>query len=167
MEWNIQTGLCENTFVDDDVVIQSLSLLPSGNVACMTHLGILQVWDMELGTCTSRNLNLEKDAIYYAVRQLKSGDICISTHRGLVSVWNWRTDVNSKLFQSPHINEHTVNLLMLQDGRLCLSSSSNVYIYNLDSGDCEQVFEGGSSFIAQLSDGRICIAGSTTISIWS
>jgi WD40 repeat protein len=164
--WNLQTSEYEKT-IQVGGYIQSLELLPNGNIAVSPLKVSMQIWNVQSEQCIRTFGTYVREMI-----QLASGDLCSCTRTGLLSIWDYLTGQELKSFQlRPELNIIQVfTLLLLKDGRVCISCDREepddnteytgcILIYDLETEECEQVIREGQDsmqYITELSDGRLC-----------
>ena len=147
--------------------IQSLVLLPSGDLASGSRDNRIKIWNRN-DWSLKHTLEGHADNVYSLVVLSNGVDLASVSSDGSIKIWNTQDWIVKRELA---VLEGSVSLLVLRNGDLVCGSKKVIYIWDTDNWFIKKILEGHESWVwslVQLANDNFLASGSSddSIKIW-
>ena len=147
--WNITTGVCEKTLIDEHAdMIFALAVLPNGQLAS-SAVDTIKLWDLSTSLCTEELKGDGDTQAIYSLTASPNGQL-LSGHNKIIKIWNLKT-YQCETILTGHTQD-IQSLVVLNDETTLASSSRDctIKLWDLPSGQLIQTLTGHDGPVNQL-----------------
>jgi WD40 repeat protein len=156
--WNIDTGICDTTFMDNSKYgLKCLALLPDNRIVSESYDKTIKIWNIQTGKPDISFLN-ENNGVLCSIVILPDGQIASLSYQYSLRIYNPQNGKYNDIFDNNlPIYEQSRCIDVLRDGRIVIGTNmSELQIWDIKTGKRDKTLIGHTSFIncvIVLSDG--------------